>query len=271
MNGNGELSLEKKEPLNFLDLNQSSWKMYVSQLDVEAPRKSVLHTHPEGQLIYAVRGTTYVETQDKHWVITPNRAIWIPPHYPHRAFSLKPIAIRTIYVQEDLAREAVPLSNERCLLISSLLRELIIYAGKFRYTQKPSPKELAVFKIILDLIMEQEEEKNYVPAIHDPRLLKCRDIIMKNLDQNKSLEELAKGSGAGIRTLTRLIQQELQTTFIDWKNTIKIFHSLALLEAKNNVTEVAYDLGFDSPNSFIRAFKKIKGVSPKKHLKLRKG
>ena len=35
-----------------------------------------------------------------------------------------------------------------------------------------------------------------------------------------------------------------------------------------NVTEIAFEVGFSDVNYFIRTFKKIKGVTPKRYMKM---
>lgn len=232
-------------------------------------RKSDPHSHAEGQLIWASQGTLYLKTADKEWVVTPHRAIWVPPNIVHSAYSIRPLEVRTIYVKERVAKEVL-FPEERCLLMSPLLHELILHGAKFSYDGFPTSAEKAACHLILHLIREQEEEKNYLPSLQDPRLIRCWEILIHHLDQNLTLDDLAKQAHVSKRTLTRLCHEELHTSFSDWKNSIKIFHSLTLLLEKKNVTETAYELGFDSPNSFIRAFKKIKGISPKRYLKLHK-
>lgn len=252
--------------LDFLDLERSSWDLYVSALSTKIPRASDLHSHPEGQLIWACQGTLYLKTAHKEWVVNPHQAIWVPPGLFHSAFSIRPIEIRTIYVKEKVAKEEIDFTEEKCLLMSPFLYELILYGAKFSYDGPPKPFETAACKLLLHLIREQEEEKSYLPCLNDKRLIRCWEILIKNLDQNFTLEELAKKASVSKRTLTRLIHDELRISFADWKNRIKIFHSLSFLFEKRNVTEAAYELGFDSPNSFIRAFKRIKGITPKKYL-----
>lgn len=251
---------------DYKDLESTPWDLYVSTISTKVPRTSTPHSHPEGQLIWALKGTLYLKTENKEWIVTPHLAIWVPPHLVHSAYSLKPLEIRTVYVKEKVAMGKIGSSEEKCLFMSSLLHELILYGAQFSYNRPPKPCETATCNLLLHLIGEIEEEKCYLPCLKDIRLVRCREILIKNLDQNFTLEDLAKKGSVSKRTLSRLIHDELHISFSDWKNSIKILHSIPILLEKKNVTEAAYGLGFDSPNSFIRAFKRIKGVTPKKYL-----
>ena len=43
-------------------------------------------------------------------------------------------------------------------------------------------------------------------------------------------------------------------------------HAMAV--TRKNVTEIAFEVGFSDVNYFIRTFKKIKGVTPKRYMKM---
>ena len=41
------------------------------------------HSHPRGQLLYAVRGTMAARTAEGAWIVPPRHALWIPPGTVH--------------------------------------------------------------------------------------------------------------------------------------------------------------------------------------------
>lgn len=41
------------------------------------------HHHVEGQLLFATSGVMLVQTESDHWVIPPQRALWLPPLHIH--------------------------------------------------------------------------------------------------------------------------------------------------------------------------------------------
>ncbi|WP_434562421.1 AraC family ligand binding domain-containing protein [Pseudomonas sp. R1-6] len=63
------------------------------------------HEHQTGQLVFALRGTMLVETQQSRWTVPPQRALWIPPHQPHAIQILSDVEMRTVYFHPALFTE----------------------------------------------------------------------------------------------------------------------------------------------------------------------
>ena len=76
------------------------------------------------------------------------------------------------------------------------------------------------------------------------------------------LGQLAKQSGASLRTIQRLFQDELGISVSQGRNKSRMFTALELLGENKSVTEVALNLGFESPSAFIYAFRRFFGETP---------
>jgi YesN/AraC family two-component response regulator len=94
---------------------------------------------------------------------------------------------------------------------------------------------------------------------------KMNEIILKNIDDPKfSVEELAERLGVSRVQLYRKVKAILGISISDHINNIKLEKAVDLLKnSGQNVSEIAYALGFSSPNYFSTAFKNKFGVSPK--------
>ena len=84
-----------------------------------------VHTHPWGQLVYAVSGVMQVETPHAAWLVPPTRAIWLPPRMPHGIEMRGTVAMRTLYLTP--ADPQGRLARCRALVGGPLLRELILH------------------------------------------------------------------------------------------------------------------------------------------------
>lgn len=81
------------------------------------------------------------------------------------------------------------------------------------------------------------------------------------------IDELAQSLNLGVRTLQRQLRAEAQSfnkLIISIKMDLAIRH---FCDNKHSVEEVAYLLGYAEPSSFIRAFRRCKGQSPKRYVK----
>ena len=56
-------------------------------------------------------------------------------------------------------------------------------------------------------------------------------------------------------------------TFREWRAQLHILEAIARLSQGDRVTDVAYDLGFSNPSSFIALFSKALNVTPGNYLK----
>lgn len=80
------------------------------------------------------------------------------------------------------------------------------------------------------------------------------------------IEPIASALGMGHRSLQRKLKLE-GTLFAQLAADIKMeLASKHLLENRHSIEEVAYLLGYSEASSFVRAFKRWKGISPGKYL-----
>lgn len=90
------------------------------------------------------------------------------------------------------------------------------------------------------------------------------DFVEKNLDKDLSLNQLSKKvhySSFHFHRIFSVIVGETLNTFINRKRIERIA-SILLVGTHKPINELAYSYGFNSDNSFSRAFKKYYGISP---------
>ena len=98
-------------------------------------------------------------------------------------------------------------------------------------------------------------------------ITKMNDIIKKNVDNPKfSVEDLADRLGVSRVQLYRKVKAIIGINISDHINNVKLEKAAELLKSNNmNISEIAYSLGFSSPNYFSTAFKNKFGISPKEY------
>ncbi|WP_282087277.1 helix-turn-helix domain-containing protein [Aquimarina algiphila] len=100
-------------------------------------------------------------------------------------------------------------------------------------------------------------------------------IFMKKeepyLDATLTLQKLAEQLGLPNRTLSVLINHNLNQRFFDFINQFRIEKAKKMLLNSNNakltIQQIMYDVGFNSKSSFYTAFKKETGVTPSEYKK----
>lgn len=98
-------------------------------------------------------------------------------------------------------------------------------------------------------------------------ITKMNDIIFSNMDNSDfSVEELAEKLKVSRVQLYRKVKAILGMSISDHINNIRLERAAELLKANDfTVSEIAYSVGFSSPNYFSTAFKNKFGYSPKEY------
>lgn len=100
-------------------------------------------------------------------------------------------------------------------------------------------------------------------------LRKLNELIETNIDKSLyAVEDLARDLNISRVQLYRKVKAILGISISDHINNIRLEKSKELLLNSNqNISEIAYSLGFSSPNYFSTSFKNKYGVSPKEFKK----
>ena len=115
--------------------------------------------------------------------------------------------------------------------------------------------------------LERAQNKTTVYCKSDydqERILFARDYMLQHLDMPPSLGELSRIAGINEFKLKRGFKEMFNTTVFGYLAEQRL--ELArhdILEGKKTATEIAFELGYASPQHFSKAFKQKYGISPK--------
>ncbi len=120
---------------------------------------------------------------------------------------------------------------------------------------------LAFFADQLSALSNQliTEKNNAEP----PLVLKAREYIDKHKIEELSLADVAKAAGASVFHFCKVFHKATGLTFTDYVARVRLEDARVLLVNPNlRVSEIAYDVGFQSLTQFNRTFKRVFGQSP---------
>lgn len=93
-----------------------------------------------------------------------------------------------------------------------------------------------------------------------------KDLIF--LNPNLKVSDIATEIGTNRTYVSAFFNKEAECTFYDYVNKYRIDYACnLLLNSEENIVQIADKSGFNSSQSFIRVFSKIKGTSPTKYRK----
>lgn len=222
------------------------------------------HQHKWGQFLYAQKGILSVRTKTFHYICPAEQGIWLPSSMRHEVETLTDCKVSSLYIDNDYV---APIKNiAHMLRVSPLLKMLIIEATTFPEQYIWQHMHGRHLRLVRDLIAHAPKLDTELPY---PESAKLR-LIAKSLYQapnNKlSLNQWGKEVGASSRTLSRLIKKETGLTFNEWRQRLKIQIAIRQLYEGESVSNIAFNLGYETPSAFIYMFRKNMQVTPRQFL-----
>ena len=218
------------------------------------------HTHPWAQLVYAATGTMRVATPAAAWLVPPTRAIWVPGGTPHEIHMRGSVAMRTLYLAP--ASDDPRLAACRAIEVAPLLRELILHIVRIGMLDVEDAGHARLEGLLVDLLAAGETAPLELPLPSDARARAFAERLLADPGSEAVFADLARGSGASLRTLQRRFQAETGLSLDAWRARARMQRAVVSLSAGRPVTEAALDAGYQSPSAFIAAFKRAFGVTP---------
>jgi AraC-like DNA-binding protein len=140
--------------------------------------------------------------------------------------------------------------------------------GLFLQTKVISPKQydaivslLRIFADHIALVCNQilVHQQNAEPLV----IQKAKEYIRERQSEDLSLGEVAKAVNTSTFHFCKMFRKSTGLTFTDYVSRVRIEKAKNLLLNPNlRISEIAYEVGFQSLTHFNRVFKKITGQSP---------
>lgn len=242
------------------------------------------HYHPEYELVYveAIAGIRHVGQHISSY--TESDLVLIGPNVPHLNFDYGiETEYRQIVVQlkenflGDAFKEIPELSQVRELFKKANMGLSFrgvtksIVAEKLQYMQTLAPFDqlmrlLEVFQQLATSteVSQLNDRDTSIKLFLDDkiRMGAIYKYIHANYDSKPDVNEVAASVHLSTAAFCRYFKKETKMTFTDFVNQYRITQAKTLLLKELSVTEVCYEVGFDSLSYFTKLFKKITGENP---------
>jgi AraC-like DNA-binding protein len=165
-----------------------------------------------------------------------------------------------------------PAKSESTKVSRQLERRGVRFTGEIRKAWEQTPlippekynatvRLLAFFAEQLSGLANQLvlEQQNAEP----PLVQKAREYIGKHKTEELSLADVAKAAGASVFHFCKVFHRSTGLKFTDYVARVRLENARnRLLNPNLRVSEIAYDVGFQSLTQFNRTFKRVFGQSP---------
>ncbi|PMG36968.1 AraC family transcriptional regulator [Vibrio splendidus] len=225
---------------------------------------SGIHQHRKGQLLYAPQGCITLTLDNALCILPPTKAVWIPPHVPHRAQMTNVVAYRSLYFDTDVFECPEEITT---IKVNDLLKALInkIALWEWDITEHKTHNTSALFWEEFHSLTHQTL---MLPLPTDRRLARfCAQVNQADFIV-PPLNVVVSSVGASSKTITRLFKAEAGMTYQDWRQQWRLIKAIELLAQNRTVTDTAHYLEFSSNSAFIAFFKQQTGQTPLAFTKL---
>jgi AraC-like DNA-binding protein len=163
----------------------------------------------------------------------------------------------------------------RGILIKGNTKEKIILQLMAINQQPPVNRLLSLIQM-LDQIAQSNEWAYLSKMEFDPFekfseseiLNKIFQYVMANYEEPIHLETVAQANNMSVSTFCRYFKLRTQKTFIQFVNEIRIGAACkSFREEERNISEIAYQVGFNNISNFNRQFKMVTGCTPRGWIK----
>jgi len=248
-----------------------------------------LHWHEELQLILVVKGRAKFTVDGDVHIIEKGDGLFINARFLHSSRLINNESCT--YICIDFLSEVI--DYEQSLIFSKYIKPIVndrrLKAVKLERTNKWQSNvltemlkiehvfstedliaELLIKKSLLDiwvnlfsnLDFNNEFDFEFNNSI-DMQAEAIINYIHANYVENMSLNDLASISNLSRSECSRVFKRNIGVTPFEYLNRYRLTQSMHLIrKSKKTITEVAYEVGFNSTSYFISSFKRLTGLTP---------
>ena len=126
----------------------------------------------------------------------------------------------------------------------------------------PASRSSRLARVLLEQLEVHEQAPLELPELSDPRAERVVAMLRADPADRRPLAELASAAGASHRTIEHLFASEARMSFGRWRVRHRMITALEQLAHGDSVSNVAYAVGYETPSSFIAAFRASFGTTP---------
>jgi len=256
--------------------------LFVYYLCPQIERHVQLFTH-FNEIAFTLNGIKTMHHGGKSWTLTDDQAMFYrKTAYNQELPDTAGWEVLAFYFPDDFLRQVfnehrsyLPMKNlpapPKDMLIKINVNETtqaFFYSILPYFTQKLPPREQLLelkFKELLFNVLSDPANVNllaYVNSIHDQHKTPLWEVMEANYMFNLSVAEYARIAERSLASFKREFREYYHTTPGRWLTQKRLGTCQLLNTSKKNITEIAYDSGFENVSHFSRIFKEKYGASP---------
>jgi quercetin dioxygenase-like cupin family protein len=188
------------------------------------------HTHTKGQLSYVEGGIAYITIDYKTYIVPARHYFWIPKGLPHiLRIGYSATVLRSLYFYSHDDHKHEFYSKLGIYPANELLIQMINYTESWDGLNVDKKHENFEFLIALKNILPQLNNRSLpivLPVTEDERMLKILRYLEKTISEPHSLKSVSTRFNVSERSMSRLFQQNLHISFLQYLKTLRIVKAI---------------------------------------------
>lgn len=214
------------------------------------------------EFMLVTEGTLYIENEISKYTVHKGEYLLMAPSKVQKGSKPSRCAFYWLHFSTtqkiDIPQQAFVPAPERIIIH---LKQLQDSDSRYKNNNLNSLLTAAILtEIELQLNPQQTPQKN----ISQEHLLQSvKEYIKWNIHTSLKISDIAAYFGYNEKYLTTLFHETTGSPLKKYILQLKMEQAkIQLSETNNQVSQIAYKLGYDDPHNFSNAFKKITGLSP---------
>ena len=143
------------------------------------------------------------------------------------------------------------------------------YFNTIVMTEQQIEAMIELISLVGNYILESESKILFLESVNEKKtILAARQFIEQNYKKKLTVEKIAGCVFLCESHFSRMFKAEVGVSPINYLNQFRIAKAKEILHnTKTSITDIAYNIGFNSLPHFNRIFKDLEGISPGKYRK----
>ncbi|HHF2857979.1 TPA: helix-turn-helix transcriptional regulator [Vibrio diabolicus] len=232
----------------------------VKTIDMPKGYIDALHQHTWHQIIFPIKGLLQTQTEHYQHLVPHTSALFVPAGVQHESIALSNTIFVGIYLNPAFGAMYEP--QVRTIALTPFLNELLQEIRRQCENETSHEEVLHLLAVLHDQILKSNVQTFQLLLPQDRRLKLIIEQLTDEPALSCSLKEWGEKIGASERTLSRLFAKEFNTSFLLWRQQIRLIYSLSLLDESLPIQAIADLVGYQNDSSYIKAFKAYFDMTP---------
>jgi AraC-like DNA-binding protein len=147
-------------------------------------------------------------------------------------------------------------------VVSPLLHQLLLSCADLPALYDEQGRDSALVQLVLHEVASARSLPLFAPIPRDEKLAALCKPFLAQPSIRATPQDWAQALNKSLRTFSRFFQQQTGMAFGAWRQQACLLAAVSRLSSGASVTEVAMELGYDSPSAFSTMFRKALGRVP---------